>query len=184
MFGVALCALAASVACGGGDDDTESVSQTPTASPYVLPTATPLDLGTPPPPGKPLEDIVAEEQFAVSDPDLVTAAYGAAYAAHPDAGTINAIDNNQPFPRQYADNNLEYCQFGQPPFGADPALRAGSCGIMLVGFLSIYDATGYGEFYQAAVVTYNFALTTLPEQTEQINANLQNFFQRRASLTS
>ena len=160
------------VACSGGDD-TDGPSSTP-----VTPS---LPSGTPPAAGKPLSDIFSEPISGLVQPEVVKAAYAAAYKTHPDAGLVPSLEGGEAFPEQFADNNFNVCLFGQPTLGSAPAIRGGGCQILTYGLLAIYATTGYGEFYQAAVVAWDFAVSTLPPQAEPMHNSLQILFDRRAS---
>lgn len=169
-------------ACGSGEGEapTEPPSGTPTPTPWVRPTVTPFFPVASPGAGKPPTDIFTAPVTGISDPELVRAAYAAAYAAHPEVEQLPVLETGEAFPEQYAENNLNICLFGHPPpVGSAPAVRGGGCQTLVLGLLSIYDTTGEGIFYQAAVVAWDFAVTTLPDQVEVMTNNLRILLDRR-----
>jgi len=139
----------------------------------------PTVAGTVPPAGLPLDTILTEQLTQLNDPVFVAQVYSDAYTAHPDAATVPVLEGGEMFPVNYADNNLNICQFGSPPFGDIPVVRGGGCMSLTWGLLSIYGVTGYGEFYQAAVTAWNFARTTVPTEQATMEGNIRNLLARR-----
>ena len=170
--GTAFLAVAGPVwaACGGNAGGSENHSK-PTATRTVNPESTatrgPEVTKTAAEPKSLLDAVLPSQPLTANE---VTSAIDKLYHDHPEA------ENFQGFPRSYADNNWQICQFGDPADAGKPESlvedKVTSCFTLLQELMGFYARTGSEDYYILAVKIYSFALGEIPANRHQELNNL------------
>lgn len=179
---VALGGAAALAACGGKGNSEEPSPTQPDHSPVATeripnPTAVPTEAPTVEPKPVSPEDAkpILSAPFVPTDFDTVKRSVDLAYERHPDA--YNFKSQSLTFPKSEINSILEGCYYGFPPQDP-PRADSFSCGVLVRVFYGHYMQSGYEEFYQAALSTNNFFLTTQPERRDEfVNIVLKSEFE-------